>query len=75
MFQKVADAPGGRMYRATDTGSLERIYESINQLETTTRKLKKYENYEELYLYALVPGMAILLAGWILGHTLWRRLP
>jgi Ca-activated chloride channel family protein len=75
MLQKVADLTGARMYRATDTGSLERIYEAINQLETTTRKLKKYEDYEELYLYALLPGLAILLGGWLLGQTVWRRLP
>lgn len=75
MLQKVADLTGGRYFRATDTDSLQSIYESINQLETTTRKLKKYEDYEELYLYALLPGMALLLGAWLLGHTLWRRLP
>lgn len=75
MLQKVADVTGGKMFRATDTDSLERIYESINQLETTTRKLKKYEDFEELYLYALLPGMGLLLGGWLLGQTLWRRLP
>lgn len=75
MLQKVADGTGGRMFRATDTDSLERIYDSINQLETTTRKLKKYEDYEELYLWMLVPGLTLLLADWLLRHTLWRRLP
>ncbi len=75
MMQKVAEATGGRYFRATDTGSLERIYESINQLEKTTRKLKQYQDYEELYLYALLPAMGILLAGWLLGHTVLRRLP
>jgi Ca-activated chloride channel family protein len=75
MLQKVAELTGARFFRATDTGSLERIYESINQLETTTRKLKKYEDYEELYLYALLPGLGLLIAGWLLGNTLWKRLP
>ncbi len=74
-MEKVSNITGGRYFRATDTGSLERIYESINQLEKTTRKLKKYEDYEELYLYALLPALGILLAGWLLSHTLWRRLP
>ncbi|HWB06877.1 MAG TPA: VWA domain-containing protein [Verrucomicrobiales bacterium] len=75
MLQKVADLTGGRMFRATDTNSLERIYESINQLETTTRKIKKYKDYEELYLWALLPGLGVLITGWLLGQTVWRRLP
>ncbi|HEX2747818.1 MAG TPA: VWA domain-containing protein [Verrucomicrobiales bacterium] len=75
MLQKVADITGGRMFRATDTDSLEKIYESINQLETTTRKIKKYKDYEELYLWALLPGLGILVTGWVLGQTIWRRLP
>lgn len=75
MLQKVAEQTGGKYYRATDTDSLEHIYESINQLETTTRKVKQYEDYEELYLYALAPAIVLLLGGWLLTHTLWRRLP
>jgi Ca-activated chloride channel homolog len=75
MLTKVAELTGGKMFRATDTNSLEKIYEAINKLETTTRKLKKYEQYEELYLYALLPGLAIFLTGRLLEQTLWRRLP
>ena len=75
MLQKVADLTGGKMFRATDTTSLEKIYEVINQLETTTRKLKKYEEYEELFLWFLLPGLGLLLAGRMLDQTLWRRLP
>ncbi len=63
------------MFRATDTTSLEKIYEVINQLETTTRKLKKYEEYEELFLWFLLPGLGLLLAGRMLDQTLWRQLP
>ena len=75
MLQKVAEKTGGKYYRATDTNSLERIYESINQLETTSRKVKQYEDFEELYLYALAPAIGLLLACWLLAHTVWRRLP
>lgn len=75
MLQKVAAATGGQSYRATDTDSLEKIYESINALETTTRKLKKYQQYDELYLYFLVPGLCLLLMELVLRQTRFRRLP
>lgn len=75
MLKEVAVATGAQSYRATDTDSLESIYASINQLETTTRKLKKYQQYDELYLYFLVPGLALILLELFLKQTRFRRLP
>lgn len=75
MLRKVADATGGQSFRATDTDSLEKIYDSINQLEKTTRKLKKYQQYDELYLWFLAPGLGLLLLELVLSQTRFRRLP
>ncbi len=75
MLREVASATGAQSFRATDTDSLEKIYDSINQLETTTRKLKKYQQYDELYLWFLAPGLALLLLELALGQTRFRRLP
>jgi Ca-activated chloride channel homolog len=75
VLRSVADATGGQYFRATDTDSLENIYASINQLEKTTRKLKKYQQYEELYLWFLAPGLGLLLVELILRQTRFRRLP
>lgn len=75
MLRKVAAATGGQSFRATDTDSLESIYASINQLEKTTRKLKKYQQYDELYLWFLAPGVALLLLEFVLAQTRFRRLP
>jgi Ca-activated chloride channel family protein len=75
MLREVANATGGQAFRATDTDSLGKIYDSINQLEKTTRKLKKYQQYDELYLYFLLPGLLLLLLELILVQTRFRRLP
>lgn len=75
MLGKVATATGGQYFRATDTDSLEKIYDSINQLEKTTRKLKKYQQYDELYLWFLAPGLGLMLLELVLNQTLFRRLP
>ncbi len=75
MLDEVAKVTGGQSFRAQDTNSLERIYEAINKLETTSRKLKKYQHYDELYLYFLVPGLLILLLELVLSQTRFRRLP
>lgn len=75
MLREVSEATGAQSFRATDTGSLEKIYESINQLEKTTRKLKKYQRYDELYLWFLIPGVCFLLIELVLSQTRFRRLP
>jgi len=74
-LQAVADETGGRFYRATDTDSLRKIYEQINQFEKSAQTVQKFEYYEELYSRALIPALAILGAGIVLQLTWFRRLP
>lgn len=75
MLREIAAATGGQSFRATDTDSLEKIYESINQLETTTRKMKQFQQYDELFLWFLIPGLGFLLLETLLTQTRFRRLP
>ena len=51
-LKHVAQMTGAQYYRATDTDSLEKIYNDINKLETTTRKIKKFEHRNEMFLWA-----------------------
>jgi Ca-activated chloride channel family protein len=74
-LETVANATGGTFYRATDTDSLEKIYEQINRLEKTAQTVQKFEHYDELYSWALIPAAAILGFGLLLQHTRFRRLP
>ena len=74
-LQTIAQETGGTFYRATDTDSLEKIYEQINRLETTARTVQKFEHQDELYSWALIPSVAILCFGLLLQHTRFRRLP
>jgi Ca-activated chloride channel family protein len=74
-LQTIATETGGTFYRATDTDSLQRIYQQINRLETTARTVQKFEHYDELYAWALMPAAALLGFGLLLQHTRYRRLP
>ncbi len=74
-LQTVAAATGGTFYRATDTDSLEKIYDQINRLEKTAQTVQKFEHYDELYSWALIPAVALLGFGLLLQHTRLRRLP
>jgi len=74
-LQEIADQTGGKFYRATDTDSLKKIYEQINRLETSAQTVHKFEHYDELYAWPLIPAFALLALSALLQHTRFRRLP
>lgn len=57
---QVADLTGARYFRATDTSSLEKIYEEINAMETTTRTIKKFENFRELFPFLVLLSLLFI---------------
>ncbi|MDD2709313.1 MAG: VWA domain-containing protein [Verrucomicrobiae bacterium] len=74
-LRSVAEKTGGQYYRATDTDSLRQIYAQIDRLEKTTIIMKKFEQYEELFAWALIPGLLLLALEILLANTWLRRLP
>jgi Ca-activated chloride channel homolog len=74
-LRAIANETGGRFYRATDTDSLRKVYQQINQYETSAQTVQRFEHVEELYRWTLFPPL-LLLALWVLlQHTRYRRLP
>ena len=69
---KVAQMTGARYFRATDTQSLQKIYDEINSMETTTRTIKNFEHYREMFPFPLIAAL-LLLALELLRNQ--RRLP
>ncbi|HMI74779.1 MAG TPA: VWA domain-containing protein [Steroidobacteraceae bacterium] len=74
-LQAVAQETGGKFYRATDTDSLQKIYEEINRFEKTAQTVQKFERTEELYPWVLIPSLAMLGLSLTLQQTRLRRLP
>lgn len=69
---KIAD---GKFFRATDTKSLEQIYNDIDKLEKSTVSVKKYQQYRDLFPVCLMTGCGLLLAQILLSQTIWKKLP
>lgn len=69
---QVAEMTGGQYFRATDTKSLEKVYAEINTMETTTRNIKKFENYRELFPWLVFATLLSLGMEIVAGR---RRLP
>jgi Ca-activated chloride channel family protein len=74
-LQAVANETGGQFYRATDTDSLQKIYEQINRYEKSAQTVQKFEHVEELYRWPLFPALGLLAIGMLLQQTIFRRLP
>lgn len=74
-LRKIAEETGGEYFRATDTASLQEIYERINELEKTKMEEQGYMEYKELFPYFLLPALLLLLLEVILRNTLLRRIP
>lgn len=74
-LREVAETTDAAFFRATDTETLERIYEEIDRLEKTTLTIKRFEQYRELYPWPLLAGLAVLALELLLAETRLRRLP
>ena len=72
LLQEIADATGGKYFRATDNEKLEAIYDEINKLEKTEIEEFKYYNYEEKFRPWVLLAGVMLLMEWVLRNTLFR---
>ncbi len=71
----IAEATGGRYFRAVDTEGLERIYALIDDLEKTKVEVREYTEYEELFPFLLLPALFLLVLDVLLRATWLRTLP
>jgi Ca-activated chloride channel homolog len=74
-LQKIAQMTGGKYYRADNSEHFQAIYAEIDKLEKTEKEVKKYSHHRELFAWAIMPGLALVLLETLLRHTLFRRLP
>jgi Ca-activated chloride channel family protein len=74
-LQKIADATGGKYFRATDEKSLAGIYAEIDRLEKSKIDVKQYKDYIELFPYFAYLALGLLCVEILLAHTRFRKIP
>jgi len=74
-LREIATMTGGRFFKATEEGDLERIYDEIDELETTEIELRSYASFTELFFWPALIGLALLGLEQLLSNTRYRRLP
>ena len=74
LLRQIADATGGRYFRATDNTKLAEIYSEINKLEKARTTIDSFPIYKELFPRYAFAALLLLLAE-LLVKLLLRRLP
>ncbi|NRB59768.1 MAG: VWA domain-containing protein [Winogradskyella sp.] len=72
LLEEIADATGGKYFRATNNKKLAEIYKEINKLEKTEIEEKKYYNYDEKYRPFILFAGLLLLIELLLRNTIFR---
>jgi Ca-activated chloride channel family protein len=74
-LKKISAMTGGQYFRATDTETLVKIYETIDRLEKTRLQKDDLEDREERYSAFAGPALALLALEMLWGLTRFRRIP
>jgi Ca-activated chloride channel family protein len=75
LLKQIATLTGGQYFRAADTAALKKTYAQIDSMEKQKVETFAYEEWRELFLWFLAPGLGCLLLAVTLEHTRLRRLP
>ncbi len=74
-LKAIASATGGKYFRATDTQSLETIYEEIDRLETRRTGERTFRDDIEAAKIAMLCGLGLMMTELLLVSTRFRRIP
>ncbi|WP_406685200.1 VWA domain-containing protein [Seonamhaeicola sp. MEBiC1930] len=72
LLKEIADATGGKYFRATNNKKLEEIYNEINKLEKTEIEEFKFYNYEEKYRSLVLLAGILLMLEVLLRFSVFR---
>ena len=71
----IADKTGGHYFRAENLKSLEKIYTTIDAMETTEVNVEIFAEYDEIYPWLLFPALALIGLYVTLRNTRYLTIP
>lgn len=72
---QIARETGGLYFRAKNKKALDGIYEKIDAMEKTKFKVEEYTDFNELYLWFLLPAVLMFIAEIVLKDWIFRTVP
>ncbi len=74
LLTEIANATGGKYFRATDDKKLRTIFQEIDKMEKTKVEVRAFRRYAELFYQWAIAALALLSFGWLLSVVVMRRL-
>jgi len=74
-LQVIADMTGGQYFRANETASLLKVYQSIDRKERAAIESYQYRRYHEGYPWLGLASFVLFIGAIALELTIWRRIP
>jgi len=74
LLQDVANATGGKYFRATNDEKLRLIFEEIDRMERTKIEVRAFRKYAELFYNWAWAALALLMLGWLASTVFVRTL-
>lgn len=74
-LKAIASLTDAQYFRATDTNSLQAIFDEIDKLEKTKIEIERIAQYKDLFPWFLMAGISFLGLELLLSQLVWRRLP
>jgi Ca-activated chloride channel family protein len=72
---QIADATGGKYFRAADLDTLKKVYDEIDRMEKTEIDVEQYTRFEERFTPFLIAGLLCLALDRLASLSRWGRLP
>lgn len=74
LLTEIANATGGKYFRATDDSKLKAIFREIDKMEKTKVEVRAFRRYAELFYQWAIWALISLSFGWLLSVVVLRRL-
>lgn len=75
LMKEIADATGGKYYKADDSNGLKDVLSQIDKLEKTEVEQPRYIDYKELAIPFILLSLILIGVGFILENSIFKRLP
>jgi len=73
-LKRIAATTDGKYFNVQDPDGLKEALDDIDELEKTEVEREMYHQYNELFSWALVPGMLLVLLGTVLNMMVAKRI-
>lgn len=75
LLQQVAEATGGKYFRATNKQKLQEIYSQIDKMEKSKIDVTKFNNRHDEYFLFMLIALGLLLIEILLRYTVFKKIP